>query len=263
MTPQFRFYVIAALAIARTVLPSSAATPHTTSSSTPAKVRPDSALELLLQGNRNFASGRPIRPDQGVARRVELANGQRPFAIVLTCADSRVSPEIYFDQGLGDIFVLRNAGNVLNDHTIGSIEYAVDHLGATLVVVVGHSKCGAVAATVAGGHAPGHLPSIVQSIKPAVDQSASLPGDKVDNAVRMNAQLVAAELSQCGPLLADAVAKGALKVVAARYDLASGKIEVLPVLKTEHTAKASGDKHEADAHGDAHKQTVAANHGHD
>lgn len=212
----------------------------------PAKVLPDSALQLLLLGNKNFAAGRAIRPDQTVARRLELAGGQRPFAIVLTCADSRVSPEIYFDQGLGDLFVLRNAGNVLDDHVIGSIEYAVEHLGATLIVVVGHSKCGAVAATVAGGHAPGHLPSIVHSIQPAVEKTAGLPGDKVDHAVRMNAQLVAAELAQCGPLLNEAVAKGALKVVAARYDLASGKVEILRPLGAAADAPATAKKSTSD-----------------
>lgn len=195
-----------------------------------ARVRPDSALELLVEGNSRFVAGRTIRPDQGVARRAELAKGQQPFAIVLTCADSRVSPEIYFDQGLGSIFVIRNAGNVLDDHVIGSIEYAVEHLGAGLIVVVGHSKCGAVAATVAGGHAPGHLPSIVHSIEPAVKRSAGEPGDKIDNAVRTNAQLVAAELQACGPILSEAVAHGKLKVVAARYDLASGKVRILPTL---------------------------------
>lgn len=221
-----------------------------------AKVRPESALELLLAGNRNYATGNAIRPDQTLSRRAELVKGQQPFAIVLTCADSRVAPEIYFDQGLGDIFVLRNAGNVLDDHIIGSIEYAVEHLGSSLIIVVGHAKCGAVSAAVAGGHAPGHLPSIVQSIQPAVAHTAKAPGDKVDNAVRANAQLVVNELTQCGPIISEAVAKKKLKIVAARYDLASGRVEVLAPLATEALAHKSDKPTAGDAHSTAH---VASN----
>jgi len=257
MIPSFRLLAAGALAAALCALTLSATTAER------AKVQPDSALQLLLVGNKNFAAGRAIRPDQSVERRLELAGGQHPFAIVLTCADSRVSPEIYFDQGLGDIFVLRNAGNVLDDHVIGSIEYAVEHLGATLIVVVGHSKCGAVAATVAGGHAPGHLPSIVHSIQPAVEKTAGQAGDKVDLAVRMNAQLVAAELAQCGPLLNEAVAKGALKVVAARYDLATGKVEILPPHGAAPETQTAGKK---STHAQAASKVAAAEkpaaHGH-
>ena len=194
-------------------------------------VRPDSALELLLAGNQYFVNGRPLRPDQTPARRAELVHGQKPFAVVLTCADSRVAPEIFFDQGLGDLFVLRNAGNVVDDHVIGSIEYAVEHLGTGLVIVVGHAKCGAVSAAVAGGHAPGHIDSIIESIRPAVELVEEESGDKVDNAVRANARRAAALLEQSGPILNEAVAKGTLKVMAARYDLASGKVELLEPLK--------------------------------
>lgn len=200
-------------------------------SATERGVRPDSALELLMAGNQYFVNGRPLRPDQTPARRAELVHGQKPFAVVLTCADSRVAPEIFFDQGLGDIFVLRNAGNVVDDHVIGSIEYAVEHLGAGLVIVVGHAKCGAVSAAVAGGHAPGHIGSIVESIRPAVELVEEESGDKVDNAVRANARRAAALLEQSGPILSEAVAKGTLKVMAARYDLASGKVELLEPLK--------------------------------
>lgn len=194
------------------------------------QVQPQSALELLMAGNGFFVNGVPLHPDQSAARRKELAGGQQPFAIVLTCADSRVAPEIYFDQGLGNIFVLRNAGHVLDDHVIGSIEYAVEHLGSSLIVVVGHAKCGAVAATVAGGHVPGHIASIVDSIEPAVASVAGQPGDPVDNAVRANARLVAATLERTGPILSEAVAKGKLMIVAARYDLTTGQVEVLDSL---------------------------------
>lgn len=188
----------------------------------------EDGLARLLAGNRRFVAGAAEHPHQSPALRGALANGQQPFAIILTCADSRVSPELFFDQGLGDLFVLRNAGNVVDDHVLGSIEYAVEHLHTGLVVVVGHSKCGAVGATVGGGEAPGHIHSIVESIAPALESVANQPGDKVDNTVRANAQRVAGLIAQAKPILASAVAAGHLKVVAARYDLASGEVVVLP-----------------------------------
>ena len=200
------------------------------SASSKPKVAADFALEILMTGNRRFVAGRPMFPDQSPNRRRELAAGQKPFAIVLTCADSRVAPELYFDQGLGNLFVLRNAGNILNDHTIGSIEYAVEHLHVGLIVVVGHEKCGAVAAAVAGGHAPGHVQSIVEAIQPAVKETADLPGDKVDHAVRANARLVAAALQASDPILNEAVKQGRVKIVPARYDLATGKVELLDAM---------------------------------
>ena len=190
-------------------------------------VSPDSAWELLQAGNARFVTGRLAHPDQTIARRREVANGQHPFALVLTCADSRVSPEIYFDQGLGDLFVVRNAGNVIDDHVIGSIEYAVEHLGVSLVLVIGHTKCGAVSAAVSGGHAPGHIESIVKSIEPAVHASASKAGDKVDNAVTLNACIMADCLRTSEPFLSAAVAKGTLRVLAAKYDIATGRVDLV------------------------------------
>ena len=191
-------------------------------------VAPDAALARLLEGNARFVAGNATHPHQSNERRAELVGGQAPFAVILTCADSRVAPEIYFDQGLGDLFVLRNAGNVLDDHIIGSIEYAIEHLHAGLVVVVGHAKCGAVAATVAGGHAPGHIHSIVESIEPALESVRSQEGDKVDNTVRANARRVAEILRHVEPIVGEAVKSGSVKVVAGRYDLATGRVEILP-----------------------------------
>lgn len=191
-------------------------------------ITPNEALTRLLEGNKRFVAGTPSHPDQSVEHRATLVEGQKPFAIVLTCSDSRVSPEIYFDQGLGDLFVLRNAGNVLDDHTVGSIEYAVEHLHSGLIIVVGHAKCGAVSAAVAGGHAPGHIHSIVEAIEPAVEATQKQEGDKVDNAVRANARRVAEILTQVEPIVSKAVQAGEVKVVAARYDLATGRVELLP-----------------------------------
>ena len=194
--------------------------------------QPEQALARLLEGNRRFVAAQPLHPNQSADHRATLAEGQKPFAVVLTCADSRVSPELYFDQGLGDLFVLRNAGNVLDDHTVGSIEYAVEHLHAKLIIVVGHARCGAVAAAVAGGHAPGHIHSIVESIEPAVKLARGQEGDLVDNSVRAHARRVAGILGRVEPILGEAVKARHVKVVAARYDLTTGRVEVLPLSPT-------------------------------
>ena len=193
----------------------------------PAGLTGQQALQRLIEGNDRFVAGKSIHPDQTTERRVELAGGQSPFAIVLTGSDSRVAPEIFFDQGLGDLFVIRNAGNVLDDHVIGSMEYAVEHLHVPLIIVVGHEKCGAVTAAVAGGEVPGHLHSVVDDLAPAVEQSKGLPGDKVDNAVRANALRGTEILTHVEPILKEAAARTNLLVDAARYDLTTGKIEIL------------------------------------
>jgi len=187
----------------------------------------DQALQRLVAGNERYVAGAATHPDQTAQRRAELAKGQFPFAIVLTCSDSRVVPELFLDQGLGDLFVIRNAGNILDDHVIGSMEYAVEHLHVPLVLVVGHEKCGAVSAAVAGGEAPGHIRSVVEALEPAVEQARNLPGDKVDNAVRANAARAAEILTRVQPILKEAASSGKLMVVPARYDLATGRLEIL------------------------------------
>jgi carbonic anhydrase len=199
----------------------------TAPAATPASLTGEQALQRLLEGNARFVSDKSAHPDQTMERRVELTKGQSPFAIVLTCSDSRVAPELFFDQGLGDLFVIRNAGNVLDDHVIGSMEYAVEHLHAPLIIVVGHEKCGAVSAAVAGGEIPGHIRSVTEDLAPAVEQTKSLPGDKVDNAVRANAVRGAGILAHVEPILKEAAGRTNLLIVAARYDLTTGKIEIL------------------------------------
>ena len=123
---------------------------------------------------------------------------------------------------------MRDAGHTLNDHVIGSIEYAIEHLKASVVIVVGHEKCGAVAAAVAGGRADGRIGTIIEAIRPAVEQTKNQAGDKTDNAIRGNARRVAKALATTGPIIAQAVQSGEVKVFAARYDLASGRVELLP-----------------------------------
>src|SRR2546421_4904043 len=135
---------------------------------------PAAALKLLKQGNERFTQGKLAARDIGASRRAALAKGQHPFAVVLTCADSRVAPELVFDQGLGDIFVLRVAGNIADRSVIGSIEYAVEHLHTPLIVVLGHESCGAVQAALEGKSLPGDLGWLVQQVHVGV----KLPEDK-------------------------------------------------------------------------------------
>jgi carbonic anhydrase len=143
------------------------------------------------------------------------------------CSDSRIPPEIVFDQGLGDLFVVRVAGNVVDDIGLGSIEYAVDHLGVGLVVVLGHGKCGAVSATVQGGHADGHIGCIVEAILPALKKAKMLSGDLTDNTIKANVGLMVDRIRASEPILSKKVHEGALKVAGAYYDIESGKVSFI------------------------------------
>ncbi len=192
------------------------------------KVSPTEALTRLKAGNQRFVASKLEHPRQTAERRTELANSQHPFAVVLGCADSRTSPELVFDQGLGDVFVVRVAGNVLNDETVGSIEYAVDHLGAQLIVVLGHERCGAIKAAretiAAKGEAPGHIQSLVKAIAPAVEATV---GQDAEATAKANELYVAKELRESAPILKEMVEKGTVSVVAAHYDLDTGAVEFL------------------------------------
>ncbi len=185
------------------------------------------ALERLLEGNRRYVAGRAEHPRADAARRAELATTQRPFAVVLSCADSRVPPEVLFDQGIGDLFVVRVAGNVVSDEVLGSIEYAVEHLETRLVLVLGHERCGAVQATLAGGDAGGHVQSLVRAIAPHVRGLAGTGEERMDAAVRANVRAVAARLRRSTPVLKREVDEHGLRVAGARYDLDSGMVEIL------------------------------------
>jgi carbonic anhydrase len=186
----------------------------------------DAVITELKEGNAHHAAKRYLHPHQTAARQRELVGGQHPHAAILSCADSRVSPEIVFDQGLGDLFDVRIAGNVAGDTEMASLEYAAEHLHCPLVVVMGHQKCGAVSAAVEGGEAPGHLPVLIAAIKPAVDAAAALAGDRVENAVRINVQNVV-RLLQNTPVLAEASERAHLKIVGAVYSLDTGKVDWL------------------------------------
>jgi carbonic anhydrase len=166
--------------------------------------------------------------DQAAKRRAELTKSQHPFAIIVSCSDSRVPPEIVFDQGLGDLFVVRVAGNVINDEALGSIEYSVDHLAARLIVVLGHQRCGAVKAAketiAAKGKAPAHIQSLVTAIKPAVE--ATVHGD-LEATMEANVKNVAQALRASMPILKPKVDSGELKVVGAYYSLDTGFVNFL------------------------------------
>jgi carbonic anhydrase len=194
----------------------------------PAAPTADEAVRKLLEGNSRHATNAPVHPNQSAARRAEVAQGQHPFAAILACADSRVSPEVVFDQGHGDLFTVRVAGNIVDNASLGSLEYAAEHLHTPVIVVLGHEKCGAVSAALGGGHAPGHIHGIVEAIQPAVKETKGQAGDPLDNAVAANVRRVVKQLQAAGPILNELVKAGKLKIVGARYDLDTGKVEILP-----------------------------------
>jgi carbonic anhydrase len=185
-------------------------------------VSADDALARLKAGNERFArskvsSGKPV-----AARRAETAQDQHPFAIVVGCADSRTAPEIIFDQSIGDLFVIRTAGNLVDDYALGSIEYAVGNLGTRLIVVLGHERCGAVKAALGGDSAPGHVNSLVRDIQPAVAATKGKEGDALANAVHANDAEVAKKIkkqAQLGDLASQ------VRIVEGYYDLDTGKVE--------------------------------------
>ena len=185
------------------------------------------ALELLLAGNKKFLAGKPEHPNHCAASRLGLTSGQNPIAVVLTCADSRVPPVDVFDQGLGDLFVVRVAGNIINDHILGSIEYAVSHLNTPLVMVMGHSSCGAVGAVAQGVKLLGHIASLAPSIDAALKKAKDMEGHWPDNAAKELAKTTAKKIEESEPIMADLVQAGRVLVVATYYDLASGEVSML------------------------------------
>jgi carbonic anhydrase len=214
---------------------------------------PDEALQALLDGNQRYVANRPRHPHQRATHRRHVAAGQHPFAVVLGCADSRVPPEIILDEGIGDLFVVRTAGHIVDDAVIGSIEFAIAHFGSPLVLVLGHERCGAVKAAadaVAQGiherdGAAGHIGSVVEAIVPAVERvaspidrgamgngpggtvSAAVADDLLDMAVRSNVQMAVDQLRTDEPILAGAIRTGTLRIVGAHYQMEDGVIDVI------------------------------------
>ncbi|MBN1211631.1 MAG: carbonic anhydrase [candidate division Zixibacteria bacterium] len=184
-------------------------------------------LKQLLEGNRRFVEGELRHPHQSEQRRLEITAGQKPVAVVVGCSDSRVPPEIIFDTGLGDLFTVRVAGNIIGPVVMGSIEYAVERVGVPLVMVLGHSRCGAVTATVEGGEPVGQIGGLAEKIQPAVAEVEGQPGNVVDNAAKVNVKHVVEELKNSDPIIAEYYKRGDVKVVGAFYDLESGRVEVI------------------------------------
>lgn len=185
-------------------------------------------LERLKVGNERYVNAAPVHPDQTLEKMRELSKGQHPFAVVVSCSDSRVPAEILFDQGLGDIFSIRTAGNVIGDYELGSIEYAVEHLGCKLVVVLGHKSCGAVKAYMEskGEKHDDHISKIVEYL--AVEQEEKSLRDSsntdTDKAIHANVNHAVKLLSTSEPVLKEFVQSGKVQVIGAYYDLESGKV---------------------------------------
>ena len=191
----------------------------------------DQPLDKLMQGNARYVSGHISKKDSGEAYRKELAKGQHPFAVVVACSDSRVSPSIIFDEGLGNIFVVRTAGNIVDPIAVGSIEYGVEHLHAPLVVVLGHESCGAVTAAVESKGTPeGNIGAIIKKIMPAVKKAkASLKkGDNLIYASTIeNVKDVAGEIVKKSKIISDEMREGKVKVVGAYYSISTGRVEAV------------------------------------
>jgi carbonic anhydrase len=191
-----------------------------------AKVSPDEAVLRLKEGNQRFISGKSTKPRQDFNRIKEVATAQYPFATIVGCSDSRVPNEIIFDQGLGDLFIVRTAGQVSTYASWGSIEFAEEVLGTKLIVVLGHTQCGAVNAAVNLPEVPGHIITLINAIKPAVEKAKkSNPANLLDAAIRENVAMQVGQLKGLEPVLAKRVREGSIKIIGALYDLNTGKIE--------------------------------------
>ena len=190
---------------------------------------PDQALALLKEGNDNFVTDAPYRQATDRERRIEIARGQTPFAVLVSCSDSRVPPELLFGRGLGELFIVRNAGNTVDTTALGSIQYAVVELGVPLIVVLGHEKCGAVDAAVKvvkeNATFPGAIGQMVEPIIPAVIRAQSQQGDLLDNAVRENVRRTVNRLRTAEALFEEPLRTKRLRIVGARYALDNGDVD--------------------------------------
>ncbi|MEH2071912.1 MAG: carbonic anhydrase [Nostoc sp.] len=190
------------------------------------ELTPDKALQELMDGNDRFVKTKRKNPHQSITRLHEVAKGQKPFASVLGCADSRVPSEIIFDQGLGDLFVCRIAGNVATAEEIGSLEFGSLILGSRIIMVVGHKRCGAVQAAIKGSPVPGQIGSLIEAIRPSVESSKEQSGDKTENVCKANILAQVAKLKS-STVLSELIKAEKLKIVGGYYDLDNGKISLV------------------------------------
>ena len=190
------------------------------------------AIQKLKQGNKRFVENKAQHPDESLERKKEMLKGQHPFVVILSCSDSRVPPELIFDQGVGDIFEIRNAGNVLNEHVIGSIEYAVMHCGVKLIVIMGHQDCGAIAATLSGVSETKYIQALEDSIKPAIEDCKCKGLDiNSDNVVKAHVMQDINELLKQDSELVKYMDEHNVKIIPAYYHLDSGKVDFLKLKK--------------------------------
>lgn len=191
-------------------------------------------IERLIQGNQRYVSSTTVCHEDWTAKRVAHSENQKPFAVIVTCSDSRVPPEIIFDQSLGSLFVVRVAGNVVDDFAIGSIEYGVNILGANLVLVMGHSNCGAVKAALENMKFDNHIQEVLNAIHPAVIATRHELEDRLEKTIKANVKIVEEKLKNSRPLLAHLLEKGTVRILGAYYDLESGKVEFLDASLRSH-----------------------------
>jgi carbonic anhydrase len=206
----------------------------------------DASLQKIMDGNKRFVSDKLMQKEACDVKRKELSTGQKPYAIVLTCSDSRVPPEVIFDQFLGDIFVVRVAGNVVDQIGIGSIEYAAEHLNAPLLFILGHSKCGAVGATLdAKGKPEGNIGAIIKKIQPAAATAKKKGGSKdeiMETAIHENVINVYKDIMKNSSIIKHLADAGKLKIVGGEYMLSTGKVEMIELPKTAPAAAAPASK---------------------
>jgi len=191
-----------------------------------------SPFERLMAGNKRFMAGHPVHPTETLQRIRDLKKGQNPFAVIVGCSDSRVPPELIFDQGLGDIFSIRTAGNIIGDYELGSIEYAIEHLGCKFIVVLGHENCGAIKAFIENPNTLNqhdHIKNIIEYIKDEMEEKSLSEIDKhqVDKAVRANIMHGVHLLQNSEPILKTLIDKKEIAVVGAYYDFDKGQVLIL------------------------------------
>lgn len=230
-------------------------------------VAPADAIERLLTGNGRYALDLRLNPGRTEPRRTQIASGQHPFAVIVTDSDSRVTPEVIFDQGLGDLFVVRVAGMALDDEVIGSIEYAVEHLGAKAILVLGPERSGAVRVALESVvmHQPvlEELSPMVEGLRPAILTATEREGDPWENTINENTLRVAERLAATGPLLSDFVTIDELKIAAARYDLDTGLVTMLKrpigyVAETAPESETEGHESTTTSEGSAQPEATTA-----
>jgi carbonic anhydrase len=193
-----------------------------------AEIAPSEALQRLQEGNQRYIDGKLLHPDRSEERRLATAEEQNPFAVIVGCSDSRASPEILFDQGIGDLFIVRVAGNVVGPIEINSVEFAVEYLGASLVLVMGHENCGAVRAVMNG--TTQDIEAVAAKIQPAIRKLPKKGPYALNNAIKANARYVAQELREI-PLIKKLIDKNTLEILPAFYDFDTGKVEIIENFK--------------------------------